>query len=368
MAMRRSRLNPRTLAEWYKGEEDCFSYHVGSLFYSLIPWLAMSSPLCALSSNLEDLDHMIELLAFLDFFSFMPSILTRWSQIRDDCKRMNDAAMGYGFDMITVRLLGGSGLKDGGVSGLGKDLLGLLHHRDEDEDDSIGGYVLLQADEAMSSAREGERLLDVRCNHGYKLHSFSSGRWLFNTFKHPPDKPKVPASPSCQPIHCHRRFAERFSETRRKPELSANRAQSSDLTVNLTINPNLVSLRSNMTQAKYGCLARSDGGVYMRMPTGSGYKEKIWDHAPGAVLVEEAGGVITDSRGGPLDFGLGRTLGENFGVIAASEASHPKVLEAVQKRSRRKRSCGSFDSVIQTIVQCAMGMAKSSFEQYNSTM
>ncbi|PBK90797.1 carbohydrate phosphatase, partial [Armillaria gallica] len=85
------------------------------------------------------------------------------------------------------------------------------------------------------------------------------------------------------------------------------------------------------TQAKYGCLARGDGGVYMGMPAGTGYKEKIWDHAPGAVLVEEASGVITDSRGLPLDFGLGRTLGENFGVIAASKASHPKVLEAVQK-------------------------------------
>ena len=36
------------------------------------------------------------------------------------------------------------------------------------------------------------------------------------------------------------------------------------------------------------------------------------DHAPGAVLVEEAGGVISDGRGEPLDFGLGRTLGENL--------------------------------------------------------
>ncbi len=30
------------------------------------------------------------------------------------------------------------------------------------------------------------------------------------------------------------------------------------------------------SQAKYGCLARGDGGVYMRMPTGASYKEKIW--------------------------------------------------------------------------------------------
>jgi len=30
------------------------------------------------------------------------------------------------------------------------------------------------------------------------------------------------------------------------------------------------------SQAKYGCLARGDGGVYLRMPTGTGYQEKIW--------------------------------------------------------------------------------------------
>ncbi|KAF8151608.1 hypothetical protein B0H34DRAFT_784730 [Crassisporium funariophilum] len=85
------------------------------------------------------------------------------------------------------------------------------------------------------------------------------------------------------------------------------------------------------SQAKYCCLARGEGGAYLRMPTGVGYREKIWDHAPGQILVEEAGGVVTDSRGEPLNFGLGRTLGENFGVIAAGKDVHPHVLEAVQK-------------------------------------
>ncbi|TFK38550.1 hypothetical protein BDQ12DRAFT_683822 [Crucibulum laeve] len=85
------------------------------------------------------------------------------------------------------------------------------------------------------------------------------------------------------------------------------------------------------SQAKYCCLARGEGGAYLRMPTGVGYREKIWDHAPGQVLVEEAGGIVTDSRGQPLNFGLGRTLGENFGVIAAGKDVHPRVLEAVQK-------------------------------------
>ncbi|KAI0697995.1 3',5'-bisphosphate nucleotidase [Cytidiella melzeri] len=85
------------------------------------------------------------------------------------------------------------------------------------------------------------------------------------------------------------------------------------------------------SQAKYCSLARGDGGVYLRMPTGTGYKEKIWDHAPGSVLVEEAGGVITDSRGQPLDFGLGRTMGENYGFVAAGKEVHSRVLEAVRK-------------------------------------
>lgn len=30
------------------------------------------------------------------------------------------------------------------------------------------------------------------------------------------------------------------------------------------------------SQAKYGCLARGDGSAYLRMPTGTGYQEKIW--------------------------------------------------------------------------------------------
>ena len=55
------------------------------------------------------------------------------------------------------------------------------------------------------------------------------------------------------------------------------------------------------------------------------------DHAPGSVLVEEAGGIITDSRGLPLDFGLGRTLGENYGFIAAGKEVHARVLDAVRK-------------------------------------
>ncbi|EJU00639.1 3-2-5-bisphosphate nucleotidase HAL2 [Dacryopinax primogenitus] len=84
------------------------------------------------------------------------------------------------------------------------------------------------------------------------------------------------------------------------------------------------------SQAKYCSLARGQGAIYLRMPTGVGYREKIWDHASGSLLVQEAGGLVTDGRGLPLDFGLGRTLGENFGIIAANKEIHPKVIEAIK--------------------------------------
>lgn len=55
----------------------------------------------------------------------------------------------------------------------------------------------------------------------------------------------------------------------------------------------------------------------------------IQDHAPGSLIVEEAGGIVSDSRGRPLDFGVGRTLGENFGVIATGRDIHASVLDAI---------------------------------------
>ncbi|KAJ7590436.1 hypothetical protein C8J56DRAFT_937479 [Mycena floridula] len=85
------------------------------------------------------------------------------------------------------------------------------------------------------------------------------------------------------------------------------------------------------SQAKYGCLARGDGAVYLRMPTKAGYKEKIWDHAPGSLIVQEAGGIVTDSRGHELDFGLGRTLGENYGVVGAAPNVHGEILNALKQ-------------------------------------
>jgi 3'(2'), 5'-bisphosphate nucleotidase len=84
------------------------------------------------------------------------------------------------------------------------------------------------------------------------------------------------------------------------------------------------------SQAKYGVVARGEAGLYLRLPTRAGYEEKIWDHAAGVLLVEEAGGRVTDVDGRPLDFSRGRTLSANRGVIASNGRIHEAVLTAAR--------------------------------------
>ncbi|XXG60755.1 hypothetical protein AAC387_Pa04g2585 [Persea americana] len=84
------------------------------------------------------------------------------------------------------------------------------------------------------------------------------------------------------------------------------------------------------SQAKYGALARGDGAIYLRFPH-EGYREKIWDHAAGCIVVTEAGGVVTDAAGNPLDFSNGKHLDLEKGIIVTSKKLMPLLLNAVQE-------------------------------------
>jgi 3'(2'), 5'-bisphosphate nucleotidase len=85
------------------------------------------------------------------------------------------------------------------------------------------------------------------------------------------------------------------------------------------------------SQCKYGAVARDDAQIYLRLPTRADYQEKIWDHAAGKLVVEAAGGRVTDVEGRPLDFSRGRTLAGNKGVIATCGGIHDAVLDAVAR-------------------------------------
>lgn len=85
------------------------------------------------------------------------------------------------------------------------------------------------------------------------------------------------------------------------------------------------------SQAKYAALAYGKAEMLLRLPTDehSDYREKIWDQAAGSLIVEEAGGRVTDMHGRPLDFRAGRELIDNQGVIASNSVLHDQILAAV---------------------------------------
>ncbi|MEX0887602.1 MAG: 3'(2'),5'-bisphosphate nucleotidase [Phycisphaeraceae bacterium] len=84
------------------------------------------------------------------------------------------------------------------------------------------------------------------------------------------------------------------------------------------------------SQAKYAAVARGDASIYLRLPTRADYREAIWDHAAGAIVIEEAGGRVTDIVGAPLDFSRGKRLERNRGVVATNGAVHDAVIKAIQ--------------------------------------
>jgi 3'(2'), 5'-bisphosphate nucleotidase len=83
------------------------------------------------------------------------------------------------------------------------------------------------------------------------------------------------------------------------------------------------------SQTKYALVARGDASIYLRIPRG-GYIENIWDHAAGSIIVEEAGGIVSDVDGAPLDWGRGRRLEANRGIIAAPASIHAEVVAAAR--------------------------------------
>ena len=85
------------------------------------------------------------------------------------------------------------------------------------------------------------------------------------------------------------------------------------------------------SQAKYGIVSRGEASLYIRLPNPvfPDYREYIWDHAAGMIVVEEAGGTVTDANGAPLNFLAGKRMYENRGIIATNGKLHQHVLKAL---------------------------------------
>jgi 3'-phosphoadenosine 5'-phosphosulfate (PAPS) 3'-phosphatase len=91
----------------------------------------------------------------------------------------------------------------------------------------------------------------------------------------------------------------------------------------------ILKARRMDSQAKHGVIARGGAEWYVRLPR-PGYVEWIWDHAAGNVVIEEAGGTMTDTKGHTLDFSRGAKLSPTVKGILMSNggAFHQGLVDA----------------------------------------
>ena len=83
------------------------------------------------------------------------------------------------------------------------------------------------------------------------------------------------------------------------------------------------------SQCKYAVVARGQAEAYLRLPTRRDYIERIWDHAAGVLVAEEAGAIVSEVLGRRLDFTQGEGLGANRGIICAARGYYRPLRNAV---------------------------------------
>jgi 3'(2'), 5'-bisphosphate nucleotidase len=82
------------------------------------------------------------------------------------------------------------------------------------------------------------------------------------------------------------------------------------------------------SQAKHVVLAGGGADAMLRFPPAVGTYDAIWDQAAGSILIQEAGGRVTDLTGRPLDFSAGRRLSRNLGLVASNGLLHDIAMAA----------------------------------------
>jgi len=95
------------------------------------------------------------------------------------------------------------------------------------------------------------------------------------------------------------------------------------------------------SQVKYGLLACGEGEIILRFPPtdNPNYREKVWDHAGGSIILEEAGGKVTDIFANPFLYNGEPLLNNSVGVFASNGYLHDigiKALKEVMEISQEK--------------------------------
>ncbi len=147
---------------------------------------------------------------------------------------------------------------------------------------------------------------------------------------------QIASGSSAEPVRASAR-----SDTREMKFVESYESSHSDKNTQLEISRRLrisTAPQQMDSQVKYGIVASGAADIYLRIPNPAtaDYREKIWDHAAGSLIVEEAGGRVSDIDGKPLDFSAGRTLGNNRGILATNGAVHGRVLEIIAELAAMK--------------------------------
>lgn len=89
------------------------------------------------------------------------------------------------------------------------------------------------------------------------------------------------------------------------------------------------------SQAKHAVLASGYGDIFFYfLPTQNpNFRMKIWDVTAGALVVEEAGGRVSDLEGGEIDFTQGDTVAKNPGLLYTNGHIHEAALAALKSLS-----------------------------------
>ncbi len=87
------------------------------------------------------------------------------------------------------------------------------------------------------------------------------------------------------------------------------------------------------SQAKHVVLAMGGAEIFYRTLSKNHpeRREKIWDVAPGALAIEEAGGRVTDLKGKPIDYSCGAILSNSPGFVATNGFLHEIVLKTLSE-------------------------------------
>lgn len=82
---------------------------------------------------------------------------------------------------------------------------------------------------------------------------------------------------------------------------------------------------------RYVALVVGGGDMQLRIPKRLMSPVYVWDHAGIQLVFTEVGGTVTDLNGKDIDFGTGRELANNWGIIAAKHGVHSRILNVVNE-------------------------------------